>query len=194
MLLRDKKGLSIMIGYVLLIAGAIAMGAVVFMWMKSYVPTDTQECDDGVSILVKEYECITDNGIINLNITLKNTGRFSIEGFFIRASSTGDGIADTSLSDKIIKGGIDGGGRVFIGTIGGGGRVFIGTIGGKAKNNFGPTDDEKEFIFKIPLSEMSDIKFIELIPTRNQKINEKNRLLTCTDAKIKEYITCSESD
>ena len=183
MLLRDKKGLSIMIGYVLLIAGAIAMGAVVFMWMKSYVPTDTQECDDGVSILVKEYECITDNGIINLNITLKNTGRFSIEGFFIRASSTGDGIADTSLSDKIIKGGIDGGGR-----------VFIGTIGGKAKNNFGPTDDEKEFIFKIPLSEMSDIKFIELIPTRNQKINEKNRLLTCTDAKIKEYITCSESD
>lgn len=175
MLFKDKKGLSVMIGYVLLIAGAIAMGAIVFVWLQSYVPNEEQKCDDGVSILVKDYVCEKDEGI-TLSLTIKNTGRFAVEGFFIRAAE--NELADVSLSEFVIESGdyIDGGGRVY--------------IEGSQENNLEPSS-EKEFVFEISDAEMANIKFIEIIPTRMQKINERNRLLTCADAKIREEINCN---
>ena len=60
MMLRDKKrklnkkGVSVIIGYVLLIAFAILISAGVYAWLKTYVPREPLNCPDGVSIFVKE--------------------------------------------------------------------------------------------------------------------------------------------
>ena len=39
----SKKGLSIMIGYVLLVTAAIVIGVVVYQWMKTYLPTEVPD-------------------------------------------------------------------------------------------------------------------------------------------------------
>ncbi|HTY43911.1 MAG TPA: hypothetical protein VMC80_01590, partial [Patescibacteria group bacterium] len=56
---NSKKGVSEMIGYVILITIALVMGAIVFAWIKSYVPADSLTCPDGVSISVRDfnYDC-----------------------------------------------------------------------------------------------------------------------------------------
>jgi len=89
----NKKGLSIMIGYVLLISAAIFMSFIVYAWMKSYVPKETPECPSDVSILITKAEC-SNNKII---IDIKNTGLFSIEGYTLSGRETDSGeIVDLS--------------------------------------------------------------------------------------------------
>ncbi len=58
--------------------------------MKSYVPKDTIDCPDGVSIFITDSSCIeniTDN-TYELRLNIKNNGRFDIGGFFIHATNS----------------------------------------------------------------------------------------------------------
>mgnify|MGYP001569847861 FL=1 len=71
-----------MIGYVLLISSAVVMASIVYMWMKGYVPQDSPECSDGVSVMVKDIECVGGN----LSLTLKNNGLFNVDGLFMKAA------------------------------------------------------------------------------------------------------------
>ena len=59
-ILRDKRGISIVIGYILLVTVSIAMSILVYQWLKTYVPKEFLECPDGTSILAKEisYDCL----------------------------------------------------------------------------------------------------------------------------------------
>src|SRR3989344_8392030 len=77
---NSKKGLSVMIGYILLISMAITMSAIVYQWVKTYVPQDSIECKDGVSLFVQGYNY--DCGADTLNLNLKNNGRFDLAGYF----------------------------------------------------------------------------------------------------------------
>ena len=80
MLLRHKLGVSMMIGYVLLITFAMITGTLVYTWLKSYVPTEALECPDGVSVFMKDVVCNNiGNGKYNLSVELVNNGRFAIE-------------------------------------------------------------------------------------------------------------------
>src|SRR3989344_3228562 len=79
--LNNKRGLSNVIAYALLIVMTIALSTVVFIWLQLYVgETEIAECPNGVDLVIKEYIC---NGN-NLNVTIKNQGRFSAEGYRIR--------------------------------------------------------------------------------------------------------------
>ena len=49
---NSKKGISIMIGYILLITMSIIISGVVFQWAKTYVPADPIECPSVVSVFV----------------------------------------------------------------------------------------------------------------------------------------------
>ena len=53
----------------------------VFNYLKTYVPKDTVECSDGVSVYVKEIDCELGKLII------KNNGRFSVAGFLIKGTT-----------------------------------------------------------------------------------------------------------
>ena len=82
MKLSNKKGISEMIGYVLLISFAVIMSAIVYIWMKSYVPVEAIQCPDSVSVMVNNLDCVGGN----LSLTLKNNGLFNIDGLFIKAA------------------------------------------------------------------------------------------------------------
>ena len=92
----NKKGVSVIIGYVLLISLAVVMGGVMYAWMKSYVPKDNFDCPDGTSMYIRNYfyDCTTKT----LNLTLWNNGRFDIAGYYIRAANSSTlGLATINL-------------------------------------------------------------------------------------------------
>src|SRR3989339_653843 len=73
---KNKRGISIMIGYILLVTGAIVMGSIVYQWMKTYVPADSLTCPEGISIYLSEFECSGTSLNITLNINEDKTDRY----------------------------------------------------------------------------------------------------------------------
>jgi len=95
---KNKKGMSAIIGYVLLVTFGLVLSVLVFNYLKTYVPKDTGSCPDGVSIFLESYSC--SNGV--LNITLKNNGRFNYPAYSIHASnSPNQTIAFLDLSNNL---------------------------------------------------------------------------------------------
>ena len=100
--INSKLGVSVMIGYILLITLGIVMGVIIYQWMKTYIPKEPVECPDGASIYLKDYSCSS----TNLEITIQNNGRFSLGGYFIKAANFSDQEVPTiDLSSKILDGG-----------------------------------------------------------------------------------------
>ncbi len=83
---KDKKGISEIINYVLLVSLAIIMASAIFAWMKFYVqkPLPEESCPE-VSIILSEYSCNVSEKM--LNISVQNKGRFDIDGFIVRINN-----------------------------------------------------------------------------------------------------------
>ncbi|MCK5043818.1 hypothetical protein KAR52_02350 [Candidatus Pacearchaeota archaeon] len=164
---NSKKGISIMIGYVLLVSFAIIIGGILYNWMKTYVPKEALDCPDDVSISVEETIC--QGG--NFNLTLKNNGLFDIAGYFIHATNkTGQKLATIDLSEYFISGG----------TVQSNSILFD-----LDENAMGPTETKKS-IFSLP----TNINSIEIIPVRFQIQDGKKRFVSCGNAKIREIVNC----
>ncbi len=187
---KKKKGVSEMIGYVLLVTIAIAMSVIVFTWLKGYVPTETIECSDGVSLFVKDYkyECLT--GTDKLTITLKNNGRFSVSGYLIYATtSAGQELATKDLSeffdedlDGIVEKDETEADQKFVFNK----EVKFNNVN-TDENTFAPNAERAQtFIVEIGAGNK-----IEIVPTRHEIINNKDKLATCTKAKISQEISCN---
>ena len=55
---KDKRGISIMVSYVLLIVIALGMAAGVFTWMRFYtLSDDTEQCPTDIALTIKDYNC-----------------------------------------------------------------------------------------------------------------------------------------
>ena len=95
-MLNNKRGLSEVVGYVLLIGVAIALSIMVYYFINSYLPKQTtSDCPEGLSIIIYEYSC--DASQSRLNLTLQNKGLFDIDGFIIKAAN------DSNLPAKSLK-------------------------------------------------------------------------------------------
>lgn len=80
---RNKKGVSVIIGYVLLISMAMALSVLVYNWLRFYVdPPETISCPEGVSIIIKDYNCSGSK----INVNFQNKGLFTIDGFIFRVN------------------------------------------------------------------------------------------------------------
>ncbi|NMB66531.1 hypothetical protein GYA25_00505 [Candidatus Woesearchaeota archaeon] len=175
--LKNKKGLSIIVSYVLLIGISIGLSIIVYTWMKTYVPKESLECPDGVSLSISKitYEAATKR----LNITFRNNGRFSIDGFYIRGSNKSaelGEISDLSLAKELIPLNKDQEETIYGDLI----RFQI------VENSFSPmTYTTRSF----NLSKYGTMKKIEIIPTRYQIVNDKKKLLQCPNNKIQEILT-----
>jgi len=167
---RDKKAVSIMIGYILLVTSAIVISVVVYQWIKTYVPTETVECADGVSIFLKDHSYTGDS----LSITLKNNGRFNLAGYFIYATTDPDQeVAVTDLSDYTEREKI-------------GNAISFGSL---TANSFNP-DEERINVFD--LSSVDEIYSISIIPVRFQTEDNKKRLVNCGNAKISQDLSVED--
>ena len=104
-----KKGVSIIVAYVILVTIAIALSVLVYNWLRYYVDVEeSEDCPDNIMIVVKDYnyDCDSDK----LNITVQNKGLFTVDGFYLRAHNrTGAdvGIYVLDKSGEVIKPGED---------------------------------------------------------------------------------------
>lgn len=171
---KEKKGVSVMIGYVLLITAAVVLGVIVYQWLRTYVPSEGASCPEGVSIFIKDYSC--NSGGNQLNLTIKNNGKFSLAGYFIHASNQSDReIATTDISQKVSEGGAWAGGSVAF-------------VVGSSENPMKPNQEVKN-VFNLSNSEINQIYLIEIIPARFQEVNDQLTFVSCGNAKIKEELS-----
>ncbi len=169
-MLNDKRGIGEVIGYILLIAIVIALSVLVYGWLKTYVPSESIECSDGTSISVDNYVYDCTNNVLNL--TLKNSGRFNIAGFYINGRTTAaEGLATTDLSPYT--------------SLGSEGVVVF-----DAAANIIDTNTLISSSFAFNTTEFTTIYSIDLVPTRYQTFNGKNILVNCGNAKISEDLKC----
>jgi len=158
-----------MIGYVLLISFALVISALVYLWMESYVPREMLDCPDGVSIMIKDVSCVESLGGYNLSFTVKDNGRFDIDGYFINGVEDSATKALVDLSIFIAGGGID----------------LNPGVGFDPVTLKAGRESSTQIFSDIP-----DVSAIELTPMREVKINDKQRQAQCGDAKIREEIIC----
>lgn len=171
---KTKKGLSLIIGYILLVSISIAMSIIVYQWIRNYVPTDEIKCPEGTSLFIKSinYDCA--NSI--LNITIKNNGRFDIDGFYIRATNiSNQQMPTTDLSSKIITGG----------------ERYQGAVKFSKTDNFLSPTGNNEKMISFDVGEYNRIYKIEIVPTRIQIEDDKTLIVSCGDSRIQETINCN---
>jgi len=170
----NKKGLSVIIGYVLLISISIVMSILVYQWLKTYVPTEEIKCPEGTSLFIREinYDCT--NSV--LNITVKNNGKFSIDGYFIHVSNkTDEQLAVIDISQRITFGGNISGNAI--------------TFSEWTENSLTP-DENNIKISSFNVTGYGTLTKVELIPTRIQEVNDKNKFVSCGDVRVEEKLNC----
>lgn len=170
-IVNQRKGVSLMVGYVLLITLAIVMGIVAYNWMKTYLPRDAVECPDGVSVFIKDYSCSSDQ----LSLTLKNNGRFDIEGYLIRVGNTMEAVATRDLTQGLKN--LDSGEVIANGVI-----VYLGGENSLKAGN------EKTSIFSN-LVNINGINLIEITPVRLEKGENREKIIICTNSILKDALS-----
>jgi hypothetical protein len=97
----NKKAVSLMVSYVLLISIAIALSIGVFIWLKGISNvTPVADCKEGTSILLENYTCTT--GITGgISLEIKNSGYFNISGIVLSVSDNVDRFPITYLTKDI---------------------------------------------------------------------------------------------
>lgn len=102
LLVDNKRGVSEMVSYVLLIIIAIGLSIVVFAYLRIYLPKEKALCDKDVSLAIEDYTCKIINGDdLELNLTLKNNGLFSVNAAYIRIDEPGKKVR-TGLNSRDI--------------------------------------------------------------------------------------------
>ncbi|MEI7719167.1 MAG: archaellin/type IV pilin N-terminal domain-containing protein [archaeon] len=100
----NKKGVSEIVSYVLLISITFIIAGMVYSWLTFYVtPGKETKCEEGVSITLRSYvyNCTTKA----FNLTLQNRGLFDIDGYIIRVGNQSDseiGVYTINKTGKIL--------------------------------------------------------------------------------------------
>jgi hypothetical protein len=176
---KKKKGISIMIGYILLVTIALVMAAIIYAWVKTYVPTETLECPDGSSIFIKdiEYDCAG-----SLNLTLKNNGRFNLAGYFIHASNVSEQELETiDLTDYFNSSEPAEAMSLYPNT----GIKFHST-----GENTLPPNNEVRHIYNLSGAPFGILYSIEVVAFRYQTDGSKKRLVSCSESAVNYRLTC----
>lgn len=183
----NKRGVSEIIGYILLIAIVVVISIFVYGFLKTFVPQESLTCPDGTSVSVSNfvYNCTLNT----LNFSLDNSGTFSIAGYFIHASN--DSTQQIAAIDLT---------PYYFGPSGyyaqGSNSILFTTYGSLDPNNFDPgkekdiTTNAYNLSLSIPIASRT-ISKLEIIPIRYVEFNGKSRQATCGNAKIDIPISCS---
>ena len=172
---KNKKAISIMIGYILLITFAVVIAAIVFQWLKSYVPQEGIECPDGVSLYIASYD---NDGAGKLTLSLRNNGKFNFGGIFIRYSDDPEKeIAPFDLSPVVLSGGLNMNPGV--------------KFTGNEDNSFKVNDEDRSIAFNV--SDIPLIYSIEITPIRWQEEKTKKLKVSCTEAGTKSILNLNTS-
>ena len=174
----QKKGVSEMIGYVLLVSLAIVMAGLLYAWLSGWIPKDIPDCPEGTSLMVKDYTYDCTNQRIFL--TIANNGRFGVGGYFIKATTKeNQTVATTDLATLLQDNGEDV--AIFENSV---------VIGPPNENRFLP-NNETPNVFDLS-SIGQQIYRVDIVPARWQKEDNRLRYIICgEDSTLKEKVTCT---
>ena len=82
LLQQNKKGVSEMVGYVLLVVIAVGLSVLVFAYLRLYIPKGNLDCQEGINLAIDSagLDCTANE----LRLTLVNQGRFSVDAAYVR--------------------------------------------------------------------------------------------------------------
>lgn len=167
-----KKGVSVMIGYILLVVFAIVIGAIVFQWLRTYVPTESLGCPDGTSLAIND--ATFNPASSELSVKLRNNGRFSLLGYFIHGTNeSNEELPTIDLSgyfpdDK--NNGESQGGSIF--------------FDGSGTNPFS-SGSSVTHVFEISSGELDGgVKRISILPRRQQEVDGARKSVSCGNARV----------
>jgi len=104
--MKNKKAVSLMLSYVILISIVIGLSVGVYAWLKTMsVSPEAVDCSEGTSVILEDYTCHPD-GYIELN--LKNNGRFNVTGIILSVGDNPQQVPITYLIPQITGGVIEG--------------------------------------------------------------------------------------
>jgi len=168
--MQSKRGVSVLIGYILLVVFAVIIAAIVFAWLRSYVPAEALNCPEGTSVSIQEASF---NSATNqLNITIKNNGRFDIAGFFIHATNNSSQEVETIDLSNYSTVEDD---------------VFGNSIVYEFNENFIGSDEIASSTFNIP-SSLGTLYLVRIIPVRFQIEDNRERFVSCGDARTERSV------
>lgn len=78
----DKKAISEMLSYVMLIVIALALAALVFNYLEVLVPKEKPKCPEDISLIIDNVYCNASSRSLQLNVT--NKGLFNIDAMYVR--------------------------------------------------------------------------------------------------------------
>lgn len=86
-MIRNKRAVSEVVAYVLLISISLTLASMVFVWLKGYLPSDNSpiECEENVALIIKDvnYSCNDKS----LNFSVQNKGLFDVSGYITRVNN-----------------------------------------------------------------------------------------------------------
>ena len=84
-IIKNKKGMSEMIAYVILIVIALSLSVLVYSYLKQYVPkNEVPTCPDGISISIDSSSCRYDVSNGTLIVSFLNRGIFNISAVYLK--------------------------------------------------------------------------------------------------------------
>jgi hypothetical protein len=85
--LGDKRAISEVIAYVLLISVAIGLSLMVYNFLVHYIPSEeVDSCPEGVTLSLRDVYCDATGDENYLTFEVKNTGLFGVDGFRVRVN------------------------------------------------------------------------------------------------------------
>src|SRR3989338_1085874 len=88
----NKRGVSLMIGYVILIAVAIGLSTAVFFYLKLYLPPDKPKCYENIDLVVEDVSCAPlgcGQGGAQIFVNFTNRGLFNLNAAYIKFGESG---------------------------------------------------------------------------------------------------------
>lgn len=83
---RNKRGVSEMVAYVILISIALGLALAVYTYLTYVVKIiePVKNCKDGTTVYLESYSC--DNISQTITLKIKNNGRFNLDGVIVKFS------------------------------------------------------------------------------------------------------------
>ncbi len=182
---KNKKAMSLMLEYVLLIVFSVVLALIVYGVLKTYVPKDKIECPDGTSLLIENYNYDCDSQILTMAIS--NNGRFNVTGYFVYISdayhnstnAAGNNSDDPSPDMTLLS--IQG---IKLG-------MYPNAIP-SLPSTFEPGASEIEtYDFSDGIFTPNQVYSMTIVPMRWQSERGKMKMISCSDQKSTKEIACS---
>jgi hypothetical protein len=100
----NKKAVSEMISYVILIAIVLSLSIGIYAWLKAASnATPAIDCKEDTSVVVTSYQCLGD-----IRLSIKNNGYFNVDGIILAVGNNSQRAPDSYLLSSYLTNSLEG--------------------------------------------------------------------------------------